>query len=427
MKMHSVSSLSLKVTRLLLGLLGTFLVGATLVNAEPYIVVSGDLRGEIKPCGCAEEGDMGGLQRRGTALSNWRSEHPDVMYLDLGNNFPEPSAQGKLKLDLIQQALKLLKPVAILPGPYEWNYGQATWDTFLPYLLSNAIDLPWSQVISQEIGGERWEIWGYVTPSLLYQNENDPPNLVPVSDSLIQQWQSQSQPGTKRLLLFRGTSVEADRFLQSGWFDRILVGSTNDDELNQVTTFTTETQLLQMIPTKGQGLYHGFSSSDQLEVRWLRPDTADWESLTPLFTNYDQEVKQLFLSGLKRMQKLQQETQFVGATVCTTCHTQAHQSWKSSRHSNALATLTRVGKDFDPECLQCHVVGFQQKGFLSSQLTPQLANVQCENCHGSAQEHIKNPLNHPPLDHRQACVNCHVGSHSPSFNFSTYWPKIQHK
>ena len=427
MKMHSVSSLSLKVTRLLLGLLGTFLVGATLVNAEPYIVVSGDLRGEIKPCGCAEEGDMGGLQRRGTALSNWRSEHPDVMYLDLGNNFPEPSAQGKLKLDLIQQALKLLKPVAILPGPHEWNYGQATWDTFLPYLLSNAIDLPWSQVISQEIGGERWEIWGYVTPSLLYQNENDPPNLVPVSDSLIQQWQSQSQPGTKRLLLFRGTSVEADRFLQSGWFDRILVGSTNNDELNQVTTFTAGTQLLQMIPTKGQGLYHGFSSSDQLDVRWLRPDTADWESLTPLFTNYDQEVKQLFLSGLKRMQKLQQETRFVGGAVCTTCHTQAHQSWESSRHSHALATLTRVGKDFDPECLQCHVVGFQQKGFLSNQLTPQLANVQCENCHGSAQEHIKNPLNHPPLEARQSCVNCHVGSHSPSFNFSTYWPKIQHK
>ena len=154
---------------------------------------------------------------------------------------------------LILQAVKLLKPVAILPGPHEWNYGQATWDTSLPYLLSNAINLPWPQVISQEIDGERWEIWGYVTPSLLYQNKNDLPNLVPVSDSLIQQWQSQSQPRNKRLLLFRGTSAEADRFLQSGWFDRILVGSTNDDELNQVTTFTTATQLLQMIPTKGQG------------------------------------------------------------------------------------------------------------------------------------------------------------------------------
>ena len=70
------------------------------------------------------------------------------------------------------------------------------------------------------------------------------------------------------------------------------------------------------------------------------------------------------------------------------------------------------------------LLGF--KRFLSNQLTPQLANVQCENCHGSA-KHIKNPLNHPPLDARQACVNRHVGSHSPRFNLSTYWPKIQHK
>ena len=61
MKMLSVYSLSRRVTRFLLGLLGVFLLGATLVHAEPYLVVSGDLRGEIKPCGCAEEGDMGGL------------------------------------------------------------------------------------------------------------------------------------------------------------------------------------------------------------------------------------------------------------------------------------------------------------------------------------------------------------------------------
>jgi hypothetical protein len=427
MKMQSASLLSLRGIRYLLNLLGAFLLGATLVHAEPYLVVSGDVRGEIKPCGCAEEGDMGGLQRRGTALSTWRAEHSNLLYLDLGNNFPEPSAQGRLKLNLIQQALNLLKPAAILPGPHEWDYGQATWDTSLPYLLSNAVDLPWPTVISQNIYEERWEIWGYVTPNLLYQNENDLPNVVPVSDLLIRQWQSQSQSDAKRLLLFRGTPAEADMFLQSGWFDRILVGSTNDDELNQVTTFATSRKILQMIPTKGQGLYHGFSSSNQLDVRWLRPDTADWEPLKPLFTNYNQKVKQLFLSALKRRQQLQQESRFVGAAACTTCHIQAHQSWKASQHSRALATLARVGKDFDPECLQCHVVGFQQKGFLSNQLTPQLANVQCENCHGSAQEHIKNPLNHPPLDAQRACVNCHVGSHSPSFKFSTYWPKIQHK
>ena len=27
---------------------------------NPLLIFSGDLRGEIQPCGCAEEGDMGG-------------------------------------------------------------------------------------------------------------------------------------------------------------------------------------------------------------------------------------------------------------------------------------------------------------------------------------------------------------------------------
>ena len=49
MKMLSVSSLSLRGVCFLLGLLGAFLLGVTLVRAEPYLVVSGDLRGEIKP------------------------------------------------------------------------------------------------------------------------------------------------------------------------------------------------------------------------------------------------------------------------------------------------------------------------------------------------------------------------------------------
>ena len=60
MKMLSVYSLSRRGTRFLLGLLGVFLLGATLVHAEPYLVVSGDLRGEIKPCGCAEDSSVGG-------------------------------------------------------------------------------------------------------------------------------------------------------------------------------------------------------------------------------------------------------------------------------------------------------------------------------------------------------------------------------
>ena len=427
MKMRNSCFVLASPFRFLLSFACCLLFFSSTLSATPYLVVSGDLRGEIKPCGCDEEGDMGGLQRRGSALSAWRSEHPELLYLDLGNNFPEPSAQGKLKLAVIQQALQQMQPAAVLPGPHEWNYGQTSWDPALPYLLSNAQDLPWAKMIRRTISGDHWEIWGFVSPELLYQNENDPTTLVAASPGLLKQWQSQSGPDVKRLLLFRGSPTEADFFVRSGWFERILVGSTNDDELNQVTEFVTPSVTLQMIPTKGQGLFHGDLSSPSLDIQWLRRSTPDWEPLSPLFVAYDAEVKQLFLSGLQRMKQREKDSPFVGAASCTTCHVEAHNTWEKSRHSHALATLAKVGKDFDPECLQCHVVGLQQEGYLSQQLTPQLANVQCENCHGPARQHLQNPLSHPPLDARQACVTCHVGSHSPNFDFSTYWPKIQHK
>ncbi len=92
------------------------------------LIFSGDLRGEIQPCGCAEEGDMGGLPRRLTFFKQQQSLHSSLLYLDLGNNFPEPSGQGDLKIQLIQSALKKLRPQAVLVGPKEWQNGLKTLD-----------------------------------------------------------------------------------------------------------------------------------------------------------------------------------------------------------------------------------------------------------------------------------------------------------
>ena len=90
---------------------------------KSLVIFSGDLRGEIKPCGCAEEGDMGGLPRRLTFFKQQLSQIPNLLYFDLGNNFPEPSEQGDLKIQLIQTALKKLAPQVVLVGPNEWLNG----------------------------------------------------------------------------------------------------------------------------------------------------------------------------------------------------------------------------------------------------------------------------------------------------------------
>ena len=63
--------------------------------------------------------------------------HENILYFDLGNNFPEPSQQGNLKIPLIHSALDKFRPEAVLVGPNEWQNGLHWLDYKIPYILSN--------------------------------------------------------------------------------------------------------------------------------------------------------------------------------------------------------------------------------------------------------------------------------------------------
>ncbi len=428
---------------------------------NPLLIFSGDLRGEIQPCGCAEEGDMGGLPRRFTFFKQQQSLHSSLFYLDLGNNFPEPSGQGDLKIQLIQSALKKLRPQAVLVGPKEWQNGLKALDPGIPYLLSNqSPKLPFltSKTISQA-GRQTISITGYLSPELVYFNQNEQPQISPVNPELIARWKAEfvETKDAFRILLFRGNTQELKKFEDSGLFDLIVAGSTNDDELKQVMKMWTSSSVFPMIPTKGQGILSGkLSASGRfipennvnvpagLTLTWLRGSFEDAPELAETFRNYDAAVKKLFFRNLDRMEKQRRESPFVGNGVCASCHAEIVASWQKSRHAHAFATLEKKGKHFDPECLACHVVGLKPweapenasatdrkfeggTGFMSLQTTPHLKNVQCENCHGPARTHLENnkikPANKDP---KMICANCHQGSHSPVFDFETYWPKIKH-
>ncbi len=112
--------------------------------------------------------------------------------------------------------------------------------------------------------------------------------------------------------------------------------------------------------------------------------------------------------------------QYAGSRACLECHASVHSAESNTRHAQALNTLKAIHQDKNPSCLPCHTVGYGlPTGFISEVATPQLAGVQCENCHGPAANHAANEMDLVARPRRdiaaQVCGGCHNGSHQPTF------------
>jgi predicted CXXCH cytochrome family protein len=105
---------------------------------------------------------------------------------------------------------------------------------------------------------------------------------------------------------------------------------------------------------------------------------------------------------------------YVGAATCTGCHTENHTDWSGTIHATAFNTLVVGGHGDDYLCYPCHTVGYgAASGFVSLAATPQLANVQCENCHGPGSNHLTDPVAAPlqvSFD-STLCGSCHQSCH----------------
>jgi hypothetical protein len=118
---------------------------------------------------------------------------------------------------------------------------------------------------------------------------------------------------------------------------------------------------------------------------------------------------------------------YLGAEFCQRCHKAEYDQWMTTKHAKAWQTLVDAKKESTPECIGCHVVGFQKPGgFQSYTDAPRLVNVQCENCHGMGTQHEA----YPAVSHKvtaEVCQRCHTANNSPTFDFATYQPHILHK
>lgn len=111
---------------------------------------------------------------------------------------------------------------------------------------------------------------------------------------------------------------------------------------------------------------------------------------------------------------------YIGIDACTDCHDDERKVWDKTAHAHAYATLEEDFKEFNLDCVSCHVTGYGKPGGSTVTHVEKLKDVQCEECHGPGSLHAKDPgkkglivLSPKP----ESCVSqCHHPPHVEGFD-----------
>jgi hypothetical protein len=115
---------------------------------------------------------------------------------------------------------------------------------------------------------------------------------------------------------------------------------------------------------------------------------------------------------------------YVGSDTCGSCHTEEHAWWRTTLHGHAYRTLEERHKEFNLDCVGCHVTGYERPGGSTVSHVGELADVGCENCHGPGSLHAADPAGAAVNVHREVteevCLHCHTPEHSDRFVYDVY-------
>lgn len=404
------------------------------------LVYSGNLDGELEPCGCTLEGDFGGLRRRATVLDKLRKKGLNPVVISSGGLLAKDFSTDRLKNEYILKGFKLLDYDAI---GLQWDdliFGiDALAGERLPWVASNWKGDRFLHDRPIERNGRRIAFFAWLNPlDSPYRKMQGRHDVVTDDSGRLQQRLANAKQNHAVTLLATSMPLAGiEEQLPLANVDILIVQSAYE---NFGKPQLVGKSIVLQPGSRGMRLGRLDITTDEMGsiVNWrhevipLSVDVADAARMQSWYDEYNLKVKDAYQESVRiRKQHIDENGPFEGDKICANCHAQIHKNWAGSDHAQAYNDLEKVDKAFDPACLRCHTLGFGRPGgFIDLDTTPELVNVQCESCHGGGREHVlKNgkarlPNSAWPKD--KICHQCHTHDHSPSFAVTVYWPKIAH-
>jgi len=438
---------------------------------------TGFIEGYIEPCGCAGAEHMrGGLGRRHTALQQLERKGWDVLPIDAGNLNRTFGTQEELKFQfVIDEALRMMRYQAVglgsrellLPTDTLFLYTIDTPGVTQRYTSANVGLFEFTPEIVRpyrvlEKAGLRIGVVSVIGDSMLRNIQNEDIITANSAEKLQEVLtQLDTHQCDFKILIIHGSNSEIDQLLTqfAPRFDFVLPSNTPAEPPLQ-PRMIGDTLIIDVGERGRNAIAVGLFDDPAMPKRYQRiPMDSQFDNspaILELLTMYQDELRQTGLSGLgiRPIPNPLLETfgGYIGVQTCRICHGEQNNVWRASRHAMSWESLTETSippRQHDPECIACHVVGWNtaellpyQGGFLSLRATPRLASVGCESCHGPGENHVRAETgsdtelqeHHRSLRRlsvqddstRRHCITCHDGSNSPFFDFETYWEQISH-
>jgi len=445
------------------------------------LVVTGQQHGYIEPCGCTGlDRQKGGVARRFTLIKQLRELGWTLMPLDAGNLVRRFGRQAEVKLQQSVKALKLMGYDAVGFGSDDLRLGvgellavAAAEDSpeNTLYASGNVVVIDPSLMLQSKVvekGGLKIGVTSILDEKSMEVKPGGDLGIEPAVESTrkVLAELNLAKPDFKVLMFFGKEDAARDLARAVPGFDLIVVGGGGGEPTYQAEQIEgTETR---MILTGNKAMYAGLVGLySKGELKYARvPLTHEFEDapeMRQLMKEYQEQLKDIGLEGLglKPIRHSSGE-QFVGSEACGKCHTTAYDIWQGTPHAEATEHIVKppaergdVARHFDPECISCHVTGWNAQeyypyvsGYLSLEKSPHLTGNGCENCHGPGASHaaaeaegstitdelklqLRDSMKLPLSKARDKCMTCHDLDNSPDFHEDgafedIYWPEVEH-
>ncbi|MCE9528278.1 MAG: hypothetical protein K8R36_19725 [Planctomycetales bacterium] len=479
---------------------------------EPKFVLflTGQQMGYIEPCGCTGLANQkGGLARRATLIKELREKRKwEVVPIDVGSQIKRYGKQSEIKFQKTADGLRKMGYQAVALGADDLKLtpgdllaatnpdDKPSIFTSVNVALLDRTLTPRFRII--EAGGKKIGIIAVLGEEAEKKLKGDELMHSPALESLkTAAAEVQEQKCDLYVLLAHASMDETQKLAQAvPIFDLVVTAGGVGEPTHELAKIEGTKSLLAQVGTKGMyvgvvGLFEDAAQptvkntaqpavkntvqpavKNTVPLRYQRiplgSQYADDADMIKLLAEYQTQLEQMGLTELGATEISHSSGhKFVGTARCGECHTKALAIWEKTPHAHATDSLqkppkeavsarTRIPRHHDPECLSCHVTGWDaekfypyKSGYLGLEKTPHLAHNGCENCHGPGSAHVAAESGESKLGQAEIqklrsemklplaggiaekhCAKCHDGDNDPDFSdktFEKYWKQIEHK